>query len=144
MQKPGQQKSPLFDEGRDYASFPPKKVMLNQNGKRKGAKAKEKVKIDKRKIEEGSSSLVISGDLAGHWWTCSIISPIVPDLGLVACMKTTEQEILKMFKYQPATGRCLTFLVFLGLLCETLAKEYEETLTTLASAIKLGVSSFPP
>lgn len=43
------------------------------------------------------------------------------------------------FIHQPATGRCLVFLLYLGGLCQSLAGQYEGILEELTVAIKLGV-----
>jgi hypothetical protein len=131
----------LFHEGRDKAPFPPKKVMLQKKNKVhiwRRSQRESPEKLANNEIEEGSSSLVISGDIAGNWWTCSVVSTILSETAMSALIEPTILT-LNQFVHQPASGRCLIFLSFLGALCESISAEYEGILSELTDAIKLGV-----
>jgi meiotically up-regulated gene 157 (Mug157) protein len=114
-------------------SFPPGKGHWWQTAKTQNITTKE--------IEEGSSSLVFTGDTAGHWWACSVVSSVLSETAMKSLFRPT-QDTLTDFIHQPSSGRCLVFLAFLGSLCESLATEYETILAELTNAIKLGVCSF--
>lgn len=129
----------LFHEDRDKAPFPPKLVMLQKKPKRRWWRSEPERTIIANEIEEGSASLVVSGDSAGNWWTCSIISSVVSEVAMNDCIDPIL-EALQGFVHQPFSGRCLVFLALLGALCESLSKEYEAILKELTQAIKLGVS----
>jgi len=130
--------SATFDEGRDSASFPPKTVMLHPENKKSTSDAIDVDQLTKQKIEEGSSSLVISGDILGNFWTCSVISSMVPEAEMNERLSDLQYTITD-FIHQACSGRCLVFLSFLGMLCESLAKEYDAILERLTKVIKLGV-----
>ncbi|PVH73830.1 hypothetical protein DL98DRAFT_430572, partial [Cadophora sp. DSE1049] len=117
----------LFKEPRDTAPFPPK---MN-------SKAGVPTESPARYIVEGSSSLVISGDKAGRWWTCSVISSVLPEAVMRQAMEDSTTTLTE-FIHQPSSGRCLVFLSFLGALCEHLSLEYERILDELTRAINLG------
>jgi hypothetical protein len=131
----------IFQEGRDKAPFPPENVALKQEAKGHWWQTAKTQNITAKEIEEGSSSLVFTGDTAGHWWTCSVISSVLSETAMKSLFRPT-QDTLTDFIHQPSSGRCLLFLAFLGSLCESLATEYEAILAELTNAIKLGVRSF--
>lgn len=128
-----------FSEGRDEAPFPPKNVIprVKFEGRLKQASG---AKLTSKFIEERSSSLVISGDPAGNFWMCSVISSVLPE-SVMAKAASNVCIDLQQFVHQPSTGRCLIFLYHLGLLCEYISQEYEDILKELTVVIKLGVSS---
>jgi len=139
--KPKDKRHPeLFNESRDKAPFPPKRVMLQKKKPKQQwwRQEGEEVAVT-NEIEEGSSSLVISGDAAGNWWTCSVISSVLSEVAINDCIDPILVT-LQGFVHQPSSGRCLVFLALLGALCESLSKEYEAILKELTQAIKLGVS----
>lgn len=127
-----------FHEGRDEAPFPPKKVIPRLKTKERWWKKVNEEKITTKRIEERSSSLVISGDTLGNFWMCSVISSVLPEPVMVRAV-TAACNSLKEFAHQPETARCLTFLYYLGLLCEYISQEYEDILKELTVVIKLGV-----
>jgi hypothetical protein len=128
----------VFQEVRDKAPFPPKNVALHQDAKGHWWQSTKTKNITTKEIEEGSSSLVMTGDMAGNWWTCSVISSVLSE-ALMKSLFVPTQETLTDFIHQPSSGRCLVFLAFLGGLCECQASEYEAILAELTNAIKLGV-----
>jgi hypothetical protein len=130
----------VFQEGRDKAPFPPENVALKQEAKGHWWETAKTQNLTTKEIEEGSSSLVLTGDPAGHWWTCSVISSVLSATAMKSLF-TPTQDTLSDFIHQPSSGRCLVFLAFLGTLCESLATEYEAILEELTNAIKLGVGS---
>ncbi|KAH8597407.1 hypothetical protein B0O99DRAFT_76478 [Bisporella sp. PMI_857] len=127
----------LFHEQRDKAPFPPKKVLLQKKVKQRWWRQEHNEVEPTNEIEEGSSSLVISGDVSGNWWTCSIISPVLSETTMMDRIDPIMIN-LQCFVHQPSTGRCLIFLAFLGIICESLSKEYDAILDEMNRAIKLG------
>ncbi|KAL2064541.1 hypothetical protein VTL71DRAFT_3678 [Oculimacula yallundae] len=133
--------SDTFFEPRDTAPFPPKAVSSSHSFKsNKGSNKDIPANSPKNKIKhiiEGSSSVVISGDPRGRWWTCSIVSSILPTSVMKhAAVNTTG--LLREFAHQTFSGRCIVFLSFLGVLCVHIAIQYEEILEELTRAINLG------
>jgi hypothetical protein len=153
FKRTGSRYNRLFDERRDSAEFPPRTVALVgdkakvhwwQRGEKENPTSEKEKKKEKEKIEEGSSSLVISGDRSGSWWICSVISPVLSEGAMQECIESV-MPTLDYFIHQPSTGRCVVFLLFLGKMCESLSEEYEHILNKLTDAIKLGVlHSVPP
>ncbi len=129
----------MFNEGRDFAPFPPESIAITQLSKRHWwQRRKNKNQDTMKEIEEGSSSLIVSSDMLGNWLTCSVISPILSEIAMSTCVEQVKQT-LSQFNHQPVSARSLAFLIFLGALCEGLSKEYESILAELSQAIKLGV-----
>jgi hypothetical protein len=125
-----------FKEGerRKNADFPPLSVLTG------GAKKDLKQKGDKKPfIEERCLSLVITGDPFGHYWACSLWSSITNAHRVQACIKSSLPK-LQHFIHQPASGRCIFFVIMLGHICETLADKYRDTLDRLDEIVELGVS----
>jgi hypothetical protein len=100
--------------------FPPKSV----SDKRNKRSAQDDCKHQLSTIRELSMPLVITSDIMGRYWTCSIVSELV-DEQAVAKYTDEIKDILQMFIYQQITGRALMFLMLLGHLCESLSKECE-------------------
>lgn len=128
-----------FHEGREKAPFPPPNVSLRFNSKSHWWKTiPETAESPQKTLEEGKSSLVLSGDRFGFWWKCSVISPILPDSTMEFCRQITLER-LEEFVHQPFCGRCLIFLGFLGAICDSISSRYESILGELAKEIKLDV-----
>jgi hypothetical protein len=89
--------------------------------------------------EERSTSLVITGDMHGFFWICSIWSSLTKHNPLAVHISTLA-PIMRMFIHQRVTGRCLVFLIILGHFCEMLATEYEIIIRRLNTVVDLGVS----
>lgn len=128
----------IFDEGRDNAPFPPEKVALVKKVKSHWWQKQKSKNFNAQEIEEGSCSLIISSDNSGDWMACTVISSVLPEFMMAGCIREMTQ-VLAEFLHQPQTARCLTFLIFLGAMCDSLSKEYETILEELTKAIKLGV-----
>jgi hypothetical protein len=139
FKKPSKENQGLFDESRDSAPFPPPKVVIQQKEKVHWWKTSLRGgKYAKNEIEEGSSSLIILREKSGNFWTCSVVSPVLSEIAMSACVQANN-VILEQFVHQASTGRCLIFLVFLGALCESLSEQYEDILEKLTKEIRLGV-----
>jgi hypothetical protein len=119
----------LFQENRSSGFFPPKNI--NSSGPQGG-----------HLLEERSSSLVITGDLTGHLWICSMLTCLTGPKPVHTLVNDSVRRVLHRFIHQQATGRCLVFLMLLGHMCEKLASEYETILTQLDAIVGLGVSHF--
>lgn len=91
-------------------------------------------------VEERSSSLVITGDPSGHLWICSIWSSLTDSEAISGSVKSML-PVLGQFIHQQACARCLAFLILLGHLCERLAAEYDEILSSLDKIVGLGVKT---
>ncbi|KAK4183825.1 hypothetical protein QBC35DRAFT_83621 [Podospora australis] len=89
-------------------------------------------------VEEQSSTLVITGDLDGHLWICSIWSPVTDTASIANLGNGVVRDILARFIHQPSSGRCLVFLTFLGHLCEKLAGDYNKLLARLDDIMEIG------
>lgn len=106
--------------------------MKNKKGKNINKKTATDV------VEERSSSLVITGDPAGHLWICSIWSSLTDAEAMSASVESLL-PVLGQFIHQQACARCLAFLMLLGHLCEKLAAEYDLILGQLDGIVGLGV-----
>lgn len=105
----------------------------------KGNTTKQAIATDV--VEERSSSLVITGDPAGHLWICSIWSSLT-DAEAMSVSIESLLPVLGQFIHQQACARCLAFLILLGHLCEKLAAEYDLILGQLDGIVGLGVYFF--
>jgi len=125
----------MFDECRTHSgSFPPEAVIHRPTtGKKRFFDPR-----NLRKIEEGCSSLVITGDQHGYFWICSAWSSLTTD-ELLSKEISKLPKLLQTFLYQQASGRNLVFLIFLGHLCEKLSGKYDEVLKELDQFVGLGV-----
>lgn len=126
-----------FKEGnnRKNAGFPPLSVLAGRD------KKTLKKKGDSRPfIEERCLSLILTGDSFGYSWTCSLWSSI-SNVQLVESCITLALPKLQHFIHQPASGRCIFFIILLGHICETLANKYKLILSRLDEIVELGVSS---
>ncbi|MCJ1396587.1 hypothetical protein MMC18_009478 [Xylographa bjoerkii] len=126
-----------YSEDRLRGEYPPRNVRMLLRVPR------SKNDIDNRiipgYIEERSSIIVITGDVKGYLWTCSIWSSLMETQHLpVASIK----RISLLFRHQQSTGRDLIFLALLGSLCERLSAELENGLQSVKSYVELGQNVF--
>ena len=105
------------------------------------AKYKEHLKNPKR-IVLALSSLVISTNPFGDFSRTSIVSNIIPGPKL-RYAGGKAQNLWRMFVHQPQTGRCLVFLLFLGLLAQEIEKQYIDAAGHLIGNWNLKVSCLP-
>ncbi|RFU28998.1 hypothetical protein B7463_g7345, partial [Scytalidium lignicola] len=91
----------------------------------------------KIKFEETASSLVITGDKRGMFWTCLFMSSLMEEDSMPAHAQAIS-EALTLFINQQSSGRCLAFLILLGHLCVQIAKEYDAVIDTLMARLSLG------
>ncbi|KAI9049724.1 hypothetical protein LZ554_005876 [Drepanopeziza brunnea f. sp. 'monogermtubi'] len=126
----------LFRENRNNGDFPPASISrlgLSAPHRKNIAPPPEPAAI----VEERCSSLVLTGDPAGHLWICTVWSSLT-DADAIAPPIHALPGVLQRFIHQQACGRCLVFLILLGHLCEKLAAEYEEILARLDVIVGLG------
>jgi hypothetical protein len=126
-----------FHECRKDGEFPPTTIAKLGATKKQ---LREPTILSKHLIEEKSSSIVISGELTGHLWICSLYSCLVEAEDLQTIIERNVRRTLQRFLHLQGVGRCLVFLVLLGHLCQKLAKEYEAILDQLDTIVGLGVS----
>jgi hypothetical protein len=119
-----------FHEGRIKGDFPPASIanLKSANGR-----------SEQGKVQNESTSMVVTGDSQGFFWICTIWSSLTKYKHLAASVNSLP-AVLQSFIYQQASGRCLVFLILLGHLCERLAKEHEKMLKQLNTVVDLGVS----
>jgi hypothetical protein len=113
-----------------------------RSGRKDGEFPPKTVSSSWKMLEERSSSLVITGDVNGYNWICSIWSSLTNS----AAIKTDIDRlprILHLFIHKQATGRCLIFLIILGHICGKLANEYVKIIEHLDKVVELGVSKAP-
>ncbi|KAK0722603.1 hypothetical protein B0T26DRAFT_643204 [Lasiosphaeria miniovina] len=89
-------------------------------------------------VQEQSSSLVFTGDAAGHLWVCSAWSGVTDSAAVAPVVSRVLPRILEKFIHQQASARCLAFLLLLGHLCEKLAVEYGKLLARLDDIMEIG------
>ncbi|KAL2072990.1 hypothetical protein VTL71DRAFT_10314 [Oculimacula yallundae] len=125
----------MFKENRNNGDFPPVSIARLGFGSfsRKTAGSLDPTDI----VEERCSSLVITGDPAGHLWICSIWSSLTDAESITSPIHSLP-SVLQKFIHQQASGRCLVFLILLGHLCEKLTGEYELILERLDIIVGLG------
>ncbi|PBP23734.1 hypothetical protein BUE80_DR005413 [Diplocarpon rosae] len=125
----------MFRENRNNGDFPPVSIAKLGFAKKalKSLISQEPTDI----VEERCSSLVMTGDSAGHLWICSIWSSLTDSESIAAPIHALP-SVLQKFIHQQACGRCLVFLIILGHLCEKLAGEYEMILARLDIIVGLG------
>ena len=110
-------------------------------GRKDGKFPPEKVARSGKILEERSSSFVITGDVNGYNWICSIWSSLTNPEAIKEDIDRLPR-ILNLFIHKQATGRCLIFLIILGHICGKLASEYIGILKHLDSVVELGVRRF--
>ena len=152
----------LFDEARRSGPMPPPKLLeavtaISVNS----AQAPSPVSHGKKRepndldmtcnIGECCSSIVITGDPLGSFWTCSIISSLVrEELGessdhhSMTDYTNQVKEITQLFIHQQSIGRRLAFVILVGHLCSDLTKEYNKIIEYLEKLMKFSVSFHSP
>lgn len=85
------------------------------------------------------SSITLSSNAFGDFSKCSIISEIIPPDKLKK-LGEDARELWQKFTYQPQTGRCLIFLMTLGLLCQEIARESRDAMDYFVRILDLDVS----
>ena len=109
--------------------FPPSTV----NDERHGEKGDPLSTIDEECI-----SLVMTGDSLGRDWTCTLVCDLMDEHMILEYAKEIK-SILQMFIHQQYTGRALTFVFLLGLICKVLAVECEKYMDELDRIMGLEV-----
>jgi len=84
------------------------------------------------------SSIVISTNRFGDFSKCSVVTGLISDCKLRKLAEVV-QELWQKFIHQPQTGRCLVFLLILGLLCQEIARRYEDAVTHFVRLLNLEV-----
>ena len=127
---------PWFDDGRiTTGPFPPKNIRsaVTQTDQKVYSLDHSFV------IEETCSSVVITGDQHGCFWTCSVWSSLTSDESLSDDICKLP-SMLQTFLHQQASRRNLTFVILLGSLCEKLFQHYDKVLYEIDQVVGLGVS----
>ncbi len=131
-------KDPLLDPRFDEERTNPLVIPLGE----KALRGKNRTSLDgdsgKIRFEETSSSLVITGDKQGLFWTCLVMSSQVDEDSMLP-YSIALAKALTLFIHQQSSGRCLAFLILLGHLCVHIAKEYEHIIEVLMEKLSLGV-----
>lgn len=90
-----------------------------------------------RCIMEVASSICITGDKFGEFWTCSLLGiRAFDDLSF-----GRVREILDAYWYDKISARHFIFIFWLAKVCDFVSQSYEEFLDELAELINLHVSS---
>jgi hypothetical protein len=89
------------------------------------------------------SSLVLSTNAFGDFSKCTIISETVDDARLAKFVADIH-NLWQKFVHQPQTGRCLVFLLALGIMCERIAEQYTKAIKAFVSLLNLDVSHILP
>jgi hypothetical protein len=84
------------------------------------------------------SSIIISTNSFGDFSKCSVVTDLISDSKLRK-LADVLQELWQKFIHQPQTARCLVFLLLLGLLCQEIARQYEDALTYFVDLLNLEV-----
>ena len=98
-------------------------------------------------LEERCSSIVITGDRTGNFWTCSVISSLIKEeykgnleRHSMENYAARVREITQLFVHQKDVGRRLSFVMLVGILCFDLAREYNKIIEYLESLMQSSVS----
>lgn len=124
-----------YDEERANPLIVPLQQTRSEN-KFKGVLSK---KLANLSYEETSSSLCITGDKHGRFWTCLVISSQTGGSHMQDSAESVSEK-LTFFINQQSSGRCLAFLMLLGSLCVQIAEEYDRIISNLMQMLGLGVS----
>jgi hypothetical protein len=84
------------------------------------------------------SSIIISTNRFGNFSKCSVITDLIFDCKLRK-LAEVMQELWQKFIHQPQTARCLVFFLILGLLCQEIARRYEDAMNHFVRLLNLGV-----
>lgn len=90
-------------------------------------------------IREMSMSLVFTGDRMGRTWTCTILCELIDEKAVSGYMLEI-MKIQQMFIHQQYTGRNLCFILLLGYMCQSLARECESFAEELDKIMGMEVS----
>ncbi len=129
---------PLLDPRFNELRANPLVISLGEKALRGKNTSTSDVGSGKIKFEETSSSLVITGDKQGLFWTCLVMSSQVDEESMPS-YSVALAEALTLFINQQSSGRCLAFLILLGHLCVHIAKEYDRIIEALMEKLSLGV-----
>ncbi|KAK4161191.1 hypothetical protein QBC43DRAFT_292255 [Cladorrhinum sp. PSN259] len=117
------------EKHRQNGKFPPDNIVQLGSGSRATIQ---------HAIEEQSSSLMFTGYPSGQAWICSIWCSVTDREQIATVINKLLPTIMEKFIHQQGTGRCLSFLVVLGHLCQKLAAEYNTLLTQLDEIMDIG------
>jgi hypothetical protein len=126
-----------FNEGRRHAQFPPKSFQ-RENSFFRGKKQNHDGDSNRNlyTVQENAASLVISTNIMGEFSKCTVISRLIPENmypGLVEKANTIRAVFISL----PSRAKCLTFVLFLGAICNGMAIQYENILRELTKTIGL-------
>ena len=131
-------KDPLLDERFNEKRPDPFVIPLSD----KAIQGKESTKPGKKspitKFEETCSSLVITGDRHGIFWTCLLISSQIDEDSMNSYAYDVTQT-LNLFINLQSSGRCMAFLVLVGYLCVHITKNYDRMIDGLMQSLDLEV-----
>lgn len=88
-------------------------------------------------------SLVISTNDFGDFSKCTILSETVDNSQMKKLVQDSH-NIWQKFVHQPQTGRCLVFLLALGVMCKKIAEQYANAIKAFASLLNLDVGHILP
>lgn len=86
------------------------------------------------------SSVVLSSNAFGDFSKCSVVSRIIP-LPELRTLGEDARKLWERFTHQPQTGRCLVFLMILGVLCQEIAKDSQNAMEYFTKILNLEVSA---
>jgi hypothetical protein len=121
----------VFNEEKESGHIPPMKPLLDGSSKPLPTESL-------KKLEERSSSIIMSGDHAGNYWTCTILSSSITDQGINDYILEVA-EIMNCFIHRQSIARLLCFLCILGMICWDHGREYDEIIEHMQSIIGLSV-----
>jgi hypothetical protein len=98
----------------------------------------KKEEIEPHQVMLKVSSIIISTNGFGDFSKCSVITDLISDCKLRKLAEVL-QELWHKFIHQPQTARCLVFLLILGLLCQEIARRYEDAVNHFVRLLNLGV-----
>ena len=122
----------VFSEEKESGHIPPMKTLLDESS---NASPTGSLK----KLEERSSSIHMSGDNGGDYWTCTILSSSIRDQDMNK-YSLDATIIMNCFIHRPTIARLLCFLSILGHICWNHGFEYDAIIEHLQSIIGLSVS----
>jgi hypothetical protein len=134
----------IFSEEKESGSIPPTESVKDGSSKRPGSK--EGTPHDKeslKHVEERSSSVVMSGDHRGDFWTCTVLSLSINEYDMDS-NSDYARRIMHLFIHRPSSGTLLCFLLILGRMCWNQSIEYEDIILHMQSIIELLASVTVP
>lgn len=88
-----------------------------------------------RYIMEVASSICMTGDKFGEFWTCSLLG--IPDLEVLSDDLGPLRGILDVCSYDKISARNFIFIFLLTKVCDVISKRYEDVLNVLVERIDL-------